>query len=165
MLEDKDLAQELHLHLQGIRKYVAAQDIMNYMATDEMKAHVNLKNGVSLWTAQRWMKWMEYWWIKEHKGMYSDRHEREDIVDYQHNEFLPRWAELQAMEELDKVWDKEEMERTFIAAPDGRIIVIWRHDECIFYANDRCKIRWVHAGEKAKPYAKGEGASMMVAAF
>ncbi|KAF7375719.1 hypothetical protein MSAN_00461400 [Mycena sanguinolenta] len=38
ILEDEDLAQELHLHLQGIGKYVAAQDIVNYMATDEMKA-------------------------------------------------------------------------------------------------------------------------------
>ncbi|KAJ6616052.1 hypothetical protein B0H10DRAFT_2219791 [Mycena sp. CBHHK59/15] len=133
------------------------------------------------------------------KGMYSDGHERQDIVDYQQNEFLLRWAELSkytrkftedgdeigspkaaaakalpkekkkskmwAMEELDEVWDKEEMEWTFIAAPDGRIVVICRHDECIFYANDRRKIRWVHTGKKAKPYAKGEGASMMVAAF
>ncbi|KAJ6610922.1 hypothetical protein B0H10DRAFT_2224629 [Mycena sp. CBHHK59/15] len=131
--------------------------------------------------------------------MYSDGHKRQDIVDYQQNEFLPWWAELskytrkftedgdqirspeaaaakafpkekkkskmRAMEELDEVWDKEEMERTFIAAPDGRIIVISRHDECIFYTNDHRKIRWVHAGEKAKPYAKGEGASMMVAPF
>jgi hypothetical protein len=158
VLEDEDLAQELHLHLQGIGKYVAAQDIVDYMATDEMKACVKLKNGISLRTAQRWMKRMEYRWTKEPKGMYSDGHEREDVVDYRQNEFLPRWAELskftrkftedgdeigspeaaaakavlkekkkskrQAMEELDEVWDEEE-ERTFIAAPDGRIVVIW----------------------------------------
>jgi hypothetical protein len=53
VLEDEDLAQELHLHLQGIGKYVAAQDIVDYMATDEMKARVKLKNGISLQTAQR----------------------------------------------------------------------------------------------------------------
>ncbi|KAF7373764.1 hypothetical protein MSAN_00588000 [Mycena sanguinolenta] len=199
ILEDEDLAQELHLHLQGIGKYVAAQDIVNYMATDEMKARLKLKNGISLRTAQRWMKRMEYRWTKEPKGMYSDGHEREDVVDYRQNQFLPRWAELsrytrkftedgdeigspeaaaasavpkqkkkskkRTAEEIDEVWDDEEMERTFVVAPDGRVVVIWRHDECIFYANDRRKIRWVHAGEKAKPYAKGEGASMMVAAF
>ncbi|KAF7377886.1 hypothetical protein MSAN_00212200 [Mycena sanguinolenta] len=94
ILEDKDLAQELHLHLQGIGKYVAAQDIVNYMATDKMKARLKLKNGISLRTAQRWMKRMEYQWTKEPKGMYSDGHEREDVVDYQQNQFLPRWAEL-----------------------------------------------------------------------
>ncbi|KAF7350762.1 hypothetical protein MSAN_01637300 [Mycena sanguinolenta] len=185
ILEDEDLAQELHLHLQGLGKYVAAQDIVDYMGTDEMKARLKLKNGISLRTAQRWMQRMEYRWTKEPKGMYSDGHEREDVVDYRQNRFLPRWAELskytrkytedgdeigspeaaaakavpkqkkkskqRAMEEIDEVWDNEEMERTFVAAPDGRVVVIWRHDECIFYANDRRKIRWVHSGEKAKP--------------
>jgi hypothetical protein len=199
VLEDEDLAQELHLHLQSIGKYVAAQDIVNYMGSDEMKARLNLKKGISLRSAQRWMKRMDYRWTKEPKGMYSDGHEREDVVDYRQNVFLPRWAELskytrkftedgdeigspeaeaakaarkpqkktarRAAEELDEVWDDEEAERTFIAGPDGRTVVIWRHDECIFYANDRRKIRWVHASETAKPYAKGEGSSMMVAAF
>ena len=44
-------------------------------------------------------------------------------------------------------------------------IIVWHHDESTFYANDRRKIRWVHAGETAVPYAKGEGASLMVADF
>ncbi|KAJ7327461.1 hypothetical protein DFH08DRAFT_652112, partial [Mycena albidolilacea] len=59
--KDEDLAQELHLHPQGIGKYVAAQDIVNYMVTDKMKEQVNLKNGISIRTAQR-MKHMEYCW-------------------------------------------------------------------------------------------------------
>ncbi|KAJ7927374.1 hypothetical protein B0H13DRAFT_2312578 [Mycena leptocephala] len=182
VLEDEDLAQELHLHLQGIGKHVAAQDI-----------------GISLATAQRWMKRMEFRWTKEPKGMYSDGHEREDVVAYRQNIFLPQWAALsrytrkftedgdeigspeadaaktapkkrkkskqREIKALEELWDDDEVERAFIAGPDGRIVGIWRHEECIFYANDRRKIRWVHASEKAKPYAKGEGASMMVAAF
>ncbi|KAJ7482083.1 hypothetical protein B0H11DRAFT_1724079 [Mycena galericulata] len=48
---------------------------------------------------------------------------------------------------------------------DGKIVVIWRHHESIFYANDRRKNRWVHFSETAKPKAKGEGVSMMVIAF
>jgi hypothetical protein len=158
VLEDEDLAQELHLHLQGIGKYVAAQDTVNYMATDKMKERVNLKNGISIWTAQRWMKRMEYCWTKEPTGMYSDGHECDDVVVYQQNVFLPRWEELskytrkftedrdevgspeaeaakaarkqkkkskqRAAEEIDEVWDDEELERTFVAGPDGRIVVI-----------------------------------------
>ncbi|KAJ7495129.1 hypothetical protein FB451DRAFT_1019630 [Mycena latifolia] len=89
VLEDEDLVQELHLHLQGIGKYVCAQDIVNYMATDEMKVRLNLKKGISLRTAQRWMKRMEYCWTAEPKGMYSDGHEREDVVAYRQNVFLP----------------------------------------------------------------------------
>ncbi|KAJ6592956.1 hypothetical protein B0H19DRAFT_853293, partial [Mycena capillaripes] len=152
----------------GIGKYIAAQDIVDYMATDEMKSRMKLKKGISLRTAQRWMKRMEYCWTKEPKGMYSDGYEREDIVNYRQNIFLPRWAEFKkrVAEELDEEWDDEELlERTFIVAPDGRTVVIWRHDECTFYMNDHRKIRWVHASGTAKPYSKGEGASMMVAAF
>jgi hypothetical protein len=44
-------------------------------------------------------------------------------------------------------------------------VVIWWHDESIFYAHDRCKLHWVHCTETAKPYAKGEGQSFMIANF
>ena len=43
--------------------------------------------------------------------------------------------------------------------------MIWVHDESTFYANDQRVLRWVHSSESAKPYAKGEGASQMVADF
>jgi hypothetical protein len=55
LLEDEDLAQEIHLHLQGIGKYVKAMDIVHYLDTPEMKAHLSLKKTISLKTAQRWM--------------------------------------------------------------------------------------------------------------
>ena len=44
-------------------------------------------------------------------------------------------------------------------------LVIWFHDKCIFYAHDCCIICWVHSSKTAKPYAKGEGQSLMVADF
>jgi hypothetical protein len=34
-----------------------------------------------------------------------------------------------------------------------------------FYANNRCKQCWVHKDEQAVPWAKGEGASLMMADF
>jgi hypothetical protein len=74
-------------------------------------------------------------------------------------------SKRQVAEELDEVWDDEEHNQTFIAALNGRNVMIWRHDECIFYANDCQKIRWIHVSETAKLYSKGEGTSMMVAAF
>ena len=43
--------------------------------------------------------------------------------------------------------------------------MVWYHDESIFYAHDRRKIRWVHVSEMAKPYAKGEGQSYMISDF
>src|SRR3954464_10918078 len=44
-------------------------------------------------------------------------------------------------------------------------VVIWHHDESIFYANDCRKTRWVHCSENAVLYVKGERASLMVADF
>lgn len=53
-------------------------------------------------------------------------------------------------------WAKDGTEdnerRRFLATADGQIVVIWRHDESTFYANERRKIRWVHESEPATPY-------------
>ena len=47
----------------------------------------------------------------------------------------------------------------------GRHTVVWFHNELIFHAHDHQKVCWVHDSETAKPYAKGEGPSVMVADF
>ena len=170
ILEDEDLAQELHLHLQGIGPYIAARDIVQYLAADEMKARLNLKKTISEQTARRWMHRMRYRWRREPKGQYKDGHEREDVVAYRQNVFLPT---MQQLETKITDWSRAHHagDQDFIlceAAPEPRIraeVVIWTHDESTFYANDRRKLRWVHDDEDTKPYAKGEGASLMVADF
>ena len=52
-----------------------------------------------------------------------------------------------------------------ILLPVQHHIVVWYHDESIFYAHDCHKIHWVHTSETAKPYAKGEGQSYMISDF
>ena len=47
----------------------------------------------------------------------------------------------------------------------GAQIILWFHDESIFYANDRQRKTWYHKDAPAKPYTKGEGASLMIADF
>ncbi|KAI0245786.1 hypothetical protein BJV78DRAFT_1158376 [Lactifluus subvellereus] len=44
-------------------------------------------------------------------------------------------------------------------------IIVWFHDESTFFANDRRHTCWVPLGATAKPYAKGEGASLMIVHF
>lgn len=157
VLEDEDLAQEIHLHLQGLGPYVSAKDIVKHLSSPEMKERLNLKKAISERTARRWMHRMRYRWRAEPKGQYKDGHEREDVVTYRQEEFLPRMEELEAMmSDWSSGSDTQRSPASFI---------LWTHDESTFYANDRRKIRWVHADEAAKPYAKGEGASLMVADF
>ncbi|THU81624.1 hypothetical protein K435DRAFT_693137, partial [Dendrothele bispora CBS 962.96] len=89
MLEDEDLAQELHLHLQGVGKYVAAKHVAQFVNSPEVRSRLRLKKGITERTARRWMNRMRFRWRKEPKGMYSDGHERGDVVDYRQNIFLP----------------------------------------------------------------------------
>lgn len=94
------------------------------------------------------------------KGQYADGHEREDVVQYRQEVFLPqmiayfsrmrRWIE-------EHGWD--------IPPPVIRAIVVWFHDESTFYAHDHRVLCWVPLGTKPVPYAKGEGASLMIAHF
>ncbi|KAJ3739854.1 hypothetical protein EV360DRAFT_28866, partial [Lentinula raphanica] len=67
VLEDEDLANDIHLHLQSLGKWIRADDIVRYVATAEFQQRFTLKKGISLRTAQRWMKRMEYRWETEPK--------------------------------------------------------------------------------------------------
>ncbi|KAJ7582422.1 hypothetical protein C8J56DRAFT_1097698 [Mycena floridula] len=168
ILEDKDIADDIHLHLQSLGKWVSAADVVRYVATPEFQARLKTKKVISERTAQRWMGKMNYQWQLKPKGMYSDGHECDDIVEYHQKVFLPRWN---VFELATRWWKEDGMEDgdakkwAFIARPDGKIVVIWRHDKSTFYANDQHKLCWVHSSEGAVPYAKGEGASLMAGDF
>ncbi|KAJ7870176.1 hypothetical protein B0H14DRAFT_2233603, partial [Mycena olivaceomarginata] len=84
-----ELADELKEYLVGIEKYVQAHDIITFMNRDDIQAKFNLSNTISLATAKRWMHALKFRWVKNHKGQYVDGHEREDVVRYRQEVFLP----------------------------------------------------------------------------
>jgi len=161
-IEDEDVAAEIATHLQSLGPYVRALDIVHYTAIPEVRTRLNIKKTISLATAQRWMKKMGYRWTKKPSGQYVDGHERADVVYYRQSVFLPAWAELY---QHTRLWTAENVEIINEALANGRTVVVWFHDKCTFYANDRRIVRWVHKDETAVPRAKGEGASLMVADF
>ena len=61
-------------------------------------------------------------------------------------------------------WDEDNLPELG-PRPRGHRTITWFHDESIFYAHDRRRKIWYHKDAPAKPYAKGEGVSMMVADF
>jgi hypothetical protein len=158
-LEDEDFAQELLLHLQGIGKFVKAMDIVDYVARPNVMARLNLTKPISVATAKRWMTRVGYRWTKTPCGQYVDGHERVDVVEYRQTMFLPIFTELLLRTRIYTIEGNERL----VLPLNTRRLVIWNHDESTYYANDRRKIRWVHKGETAVPYAKGEGASIMIA--
>ena len=160
LIDDEDFAQEIHAHLQTLGPYFSAEAIVRFIDTPEMLERLQRKKTILLMTAQRWMKKMDYRWTINPKSQYVDGHEREDVVSYWNNIFLPSLAKL---EERTRKFGSGDMPDSL--APGLRRVVVWYHDESTFYANDRRRTRWVHKSETAKPYAKGEGHSLMAAHF
>lgn len=164
-LKDEAFAQELQLHLQGIGKYVKADDIVEYLNRPSVREKYNITKSLSLATGKRWMKKMDFRWVLKHRGLYIDGHERSDVVHYRQHIFLPTWYRLA---EKMRYWLKGEEEGCGIVGhvPQGnKVAVVWHHDESIFYAHDRREAGWVLSGASPEPYAKGEGVSLMVADF
>jgi hypothetical protein len=103
---------------------------------------------------------MGYRWKHNLKGQYVDGHERQDVVDYHQNIFLPaimefegrmrRWTE-------DHGWDLLPLVTCATA--------LWYHDEMSFQVHDQHQTAWYHNSTTPVPYAKGEGASIMIADF
>ena len=65
---------------QGLKKY------MEY----ELFPRINLKvgQGISLPTARRWLHHEGFRYISHKKGLYFDRHNRDDVVAYRQNIFI-----------------------------------------------------------------------------
>lgn len=61
-LEDEDFSQAIQLNLQSITKdsYIHTQDVVNFVNSDEMKKFMGLKKGITVQTAQRWMKSLKW---------------------------------------------------------------------------------------------------------
>ena len=160
--EDEEFKQEISLHLQSKGKYIKAADIVEYLNEPEVKKRWDIDKSISLATAKCWMTKLGYRWVKKHRGLYFDGHEREDVVDYCQNHFLPTWNSL--LPRMQK-WNKNGNQEPLNLATGVKTVVPWFNDESIFYGNDRRQSGWVHKDASPEPYKKGEGASKMFAEF
>ncbi|KIK86938.1 hypothetical protein PAXRUDRAFT_802662 [Paxillus rubicundulus Ve08.2h10] len=157
-LENPDIANEIHEHLQSIGKYVHAQDIVDYLDKEDVRTWFGMKKTIALATAKHWMHRMDYQWTCNFK---------DDVIWYHKNVFLKQWAEI---EEFMHTWDSDESTNNTNFPADSASLppkkkCIWFHDESLFYVNDFRTAQWVHKYATATPYTKGEGASLMVANF
>ncbi len=168
-LKDEDFTNGLQLHLLEIThndKYIRAQDIVNYVALDEVQQRLGARKGtISLRTGQRWLKSLGYRYGRRRNGMYIDGHERADVVAYR-KRFCERWKEYEKRMVTFDNEGNETLPKGF-PVPQGprfRLILV-THDESTFYASDRRKNVWVHKKAKAVPERKGEGRSFMISDF
>src|SRR5882672_5179805 len=96
IIQDKDLAEEIHMHLQSLgKKYLHALDIVEYLDKPKVKVQLRLTKTPSERTALCWMHAMEYQYGVYKNGMYVDGHECANVVKYWMDVFLLFWASIE----------------------------------------------------------------------
>jgi hypothetical protein len=167
LLHKGDLSAELQEHLLGVGKHVRAHHILDYLEKPEVREKYGIQRTIKLETARNWLDMMEFRWSKGKRGQYIDGHDREDVLAYRQDVFLPALKKLlpgmrkfKMGEEWTEEHDDEPPEHQL-----RRRVVIWYHDESTFYANDQRDLSWHHISETPDLKPKGEGASIMVADF
>jgi hypothetical protein len=164
-LEDEDVANEIKRHLQQIGRYARAEDLVAFLKDPNIRTRLKIVKRVSLRTAQRWLSRAGFRWRAEPKGQYFDGHERADVVTYRQTIFIPFWRALERRRIIYNEAGVPNPQHLMLLFPGEKPVLIWFHDESIFYAHDRRLVRWVHISEHAKPFQKGDGCSVMVANF
>ncbi|KAG1781177.1 hypothetical protein EV702DRAFT_926113, partial [Suillus placidus] len=61
-LDNEELTNELHLHLQLVGRYVKAGDLITYLSDKEAQSCFGLKSMISLAMAKKWMHTLGYCW-------------------------------------------------------------------------------------------------------
>lgn len=94
------------------------------------------------------------------KGQYIDGHERDDVVKYWQEVFIPKWEEYQKQMIL-----RDNDGNIVQMPPPDELMIVQTHNETTFYANDQRKSWWINELEGPTPICKGEGTSIMVSDF
>ena len=95
--------------------------------------NIILKSPLSEQTARRWLIKLGWHRTVVRKGVYMDGHEREDVVKYRNEIFLPAMARFEG----------SDLKQVNLILKDGwkRMIALF-HDECCFHANDEARSLW-----------------------
>jgi len=114
------------------------QDALNSVIFPDLE--IRTKSPLSEQTARRWLIKLGWRRTVVRKGVYMDGHEREDVVKYRQEVFLPIMAKFEArMAKFEGV----EMKRVPPVLKDGeKEVVMLFHDECCFHANDEARSLW-----------------------
>ncbi|KAI0629343.1 hypothetical protein C8Q77DRAFT_1017549, partial [Trametes polyzona] len=89
LLDNDELKADIIAYLQGVGKYVRALDIVEFLSDPRVQIQHALHKTIGLSTAQTWMNELGYRWAKTPSGQFVDGHERDDVVKYRMDVFLP----------------------------------------------------------------------------
>ncbi|KAJ6519197.1 hypothetical protein C8R45DRAFT_918270 [Mycena sanguinolenta] len=134
MLADEDLASDVRDHLQELGKFITADKLVNYLSREDVMEKHGLDKKISIRTARKYLHELGYRFKVEKKGQYCDGHERDDVVYYREEVYLPT---LKGFQDRSCIFEADGSVITPSLPAGVRRTVIWYHDESIFYAHDR----------------------------
>ena len=98
------------------------------------------KKPLSKRTARRWLIKLGWRHTTVRKGVYMDGHERDDVVKYRKEVFLPLMAQYESRMTCYEGPELKKVEPV-LKSGEKRIIAQF-HDECCFHANDQRNTAW-----------------------
>lgn len=124
---------------------------------DEVEGHSQLN--IRVRTVKNWLNKLGLVYSRIGKGIFKDGHEREDVVLYRQERFLPKFMGYKQI--AVRFTENKEMTK-----PDGvdSPVVFVTQDESCFNANDGPTHQWMVKGEPPIR-AKGRGKGIMISEF
>lgn len=119
-----------------------------------------LKSTLSQRTASLWLRKLGYKYNEVKKAVYKDGHERDYVVAYRQNEFLPALA---ALDQRLVKWKHGEGGEVIMVMPENlpdhiRPAILVTHDESTFDSNDgRSRIWFKEGGAPLRKKSRGKG--------
>ncbi|KAF8585146.1 hypothetical protein K439DRAFT_1344160, partial [Ramaria rubella] len=113
-------------------------------------------------TMRRWLVKLGWTRTTLRKGVYMDGHEREDVVKYQNDIFLPAMAKFEKRMIRFEGLKLKQVEPTLL--PGERILIAEFHDESCCQQNEFKTSAWVQKGEQILQ-KKGQGRLIHISDF
>lgn len=111
------------------------------------RIHLKVGQGVSLATARRWLHREGFRYISHKKGLYFDGHDREDVIAYCQNIFIPTFKSYKPRLVRHIVGDVEtELVMQLKNYVEHQLVLV-PHDEMISQAHDATVKSWVMGDE------------------
>lgn len=128
---------------------------------------VDRRKSIQSRTARKWLNQLGYKWKNVQKRVFTDGHERPDVLEYKETflakmaALFPYFAEFQKDGTiLDKIYPQD----CAVGGANRQLIIMITHDESTFSAKDGCRCAWIQERHNIlRPKRKGRG--IMVSDF
>lgn len=164
LIADDDVQRILKAYIRAESSNALTSCSLASWVKENLHQKTNLANPViiSEKTAQRWLKYLGLTYGRYTPGLYTDGHERPDVVRYREL-FLERF-ELYEKRMIQYEGDFMEFPIPPSLPTGERPLVLVTHDESCFSSHDGRDFVWLD--EENRPIRpKGDGRSLMVSAF